>query len=110
MFDLRPQDLPGFDSSARDFHQKFPHQKREWIPEGFQIGKVRRPKKDVPPWARSVRTLLPHVVGPRLMRRLMIAQSYYIDGHTAAQIAQELGIKQKAVEAVIYELRHKQKI
>jgi hypothetical protein len=76
----------------------------EWIPDGFQVTKIRRPQKDVPSWANSDSELRRAIVGPAL-RRYRIAYLYWRLGWNSREVAEELGISQSAVEQCIHNLK-----
>jgi hypothetical protein len=86
-----------FDQSSEEF-------KGDWIPDGFQVRKVRRPKKNVPTWANSDKKLKMRIFGPA-MRRYRIAYLYWRVGMSAREVADELRTTEDAVEQVLTRLR-----
>jgi DNA-binding NarL/FixJ family response regulator len=76
---------------------------QEWIPQGFQVYTARRPRKNVPEWARSNRSLMARIFQPAI-RRYNIAYLYWRVGWTAKEIAEELGQTVSSVKRVIERL------
>jgi len=85
------------DRSALEFHGDF-------IPAGFQVEKIRRPRKEVPAWAHSDAELRKTIIGPAL-RRYRIAYLYWRCGWNSREVAEELDISRSAVEQVIHNLK-----
>lgn len=85
-----------YDQSSTEF-------KGDWIPEGFQIRKIRRPRKNIPDWANNDKALKMRIFGPA-MRRYRIAYLYWRVGMSAREVAEELKISRKQVEKVVYQL------
>lgn len=78
---------------------------RDWIPDGFQENKVRRPQKSIPDWAGSERKLKQRILGPSL-RRYKIAYLYFRMGYNAREVAAACKMKVGNVQRVIYHLRN----
>jgi hypothetical protein len=76
-----------------------------WLPDGFQIRKIRRPVKDVPEWANSQFGIVCRVLGPAGIRNLRIAYLYWRVGWNAREIAEELGMTGNAVKQVLQKLK-----
>ena len=55
-----------------------------WIPDGYQVPKVRRPRKNIPQWAINHDALRSRIVGPA-MRRYRIAYLYWGCGWNARE-------------------------
>jgi len=87
-----------FDTSAEEF-------KNDWIPDGFQITKIRRPKKNAPKWARSQSGIAMRVLGKRGQMRLRVAYLYWMVGLNAREIAGILNKSKKDIYNIIYTLR-----
>lgn len=85
------------DDSSKEF-------KGDWIPDGFQIKKVRRPKKKVPKWARSQSGIAAHVLGKKGLIKLRIAYLYWMAGLSAREIAESIKKSEKHIRLVIYRL------
>lgn len=85
------------DQSSEEF-------KGDWIPEGFQVKKVRRPRKNIPLWANSDKKLKMRIFSPA-MRRYRIAYLYWRVGMSAREVADDVGATINAVECVIKELK-----
>lgn len=72
----------------------------DWIPEGFQVKKVRRPRKNVPEWANNDYQLRWRIFsGP--IRRYRIAYLYWRCGWNAREIAEEVGVRPANVKRTI---------
>jgi hypothetical protein len=71
--------------------------------EGFQIRKIRRPRKEVPYWANSD-TRLRFRIFKAPLRRYRIAYLYWRCGWSAREISEELKMKKWNVESVIKQL------
>jgi hypothetical protein len=72
--------------------------------DGFQIRRIRRPRKNVPPWANDMKSLRKRVLG-RAMVRLKIAYLYWRIGLNAREVAAELGITRRAVTETLARLK-----
>lgn len=77
------------DQSSEEF-------KGNWIPEGFQVKKVRRPRKNIPVWANSDKKLKMRVFR-RAMRRYRIAYLYWRVGMSAREVADEMRLNKQQV-------------
>ena len=75
-----------------------------FIPDGFQVKTIRRPRKDIPEWANNDEKLRRRIFGPAL-RRYRIAYLYWRCGWNAREVAEELNISLTAVESTIKKLR-----
>ena len=89
-----------FDLSSDEF-------KGEWIPEGFQVQKVRRPRKKIPKWAASQSGIVMHILGKRGCIRLRVAYLYWMMGLNHREIAETLNKSRKFIRNTIYNLRAK---
>ena len=78
----------------------------EWVPDGFQLKKIRRPRKDAPSWATSQLEIARTILRPAL-RRCWIAYLYWCVGWSAAEVAFEMGLSENAVRAAIKRLKKK---
>jgi len=78
-----------FDNSSEEF-------KGSWIPEGFQVKKIRRPRKDIPLWANNDKKLKLRIF-KSAMRRYRIAYLYWRVGMNAREISLEMHIKKQQV-------------
>lgn len=87
------------DQSGKEF-------KSDWIPSGFQIKKIRRPRKNTPAWANKDSSLVARALSPRSVRRIRTAYLYWRCNWNAREIAEELKTTVKAVELMIYKMRH----
>lgn len=88
------------DDSSQEF-------KGDWIPDGFQIKKVRRPKKKTPKWATSQATLAMHVLGREGRLRLRVAYLYWMAGLSAREIAESIKKPRKTIYNILYKLQTK---
>jgi hypothetical protein len=87
-----------------------PEEFKSSIPEGYQVFKVRQPKrrvKSVPRWAQGEASLVRHAAGEYAMRRIEIARRYWLLNETSGQIAKSLGVNRAVVENVIHSLLHR---
>lgn len=89
-----------YDNSSEEF-------KRDWIPEGFQIRKIRRPRKNTPKWAQSHTALAMHILGKKGLLRLRIAYLYWMADLNAREIAETLNKSEEYIRNVIKKLRRK---
>lgn len=80
----------------------------DWLPDGFQVKKVRRPRKRVPWWANSD-TLLADYIFEGSRRRYKVAYLYWRVGFNAREVAEELEMTQTQVESIICRLHAGQK-
>lgn len=81
--------------------------KTEWVPSGFQLKKIRRPRKDDPPsWATSHLEIARTILGPAL-KRCRIAYLYWCVGWSAAEVAFEMGLSENDVRVAIKRLKKK---
>lgn len=97
----------GFDESAQEFRIKL-KDGRELIPAGFQEIKLRHPAKAMPDWMRDEPTMMLHIAGRRVMRKVRICLLYFKTGMTAPEVAASMHLKLRTVENTIYELCHRQ--
>lgn len=77
------------------------------VSEGFQIKKIRRPRKNIPWWAnndKKLRTKVFHTRGNAL-RNYTIAHLYWRCGWNAREVASQLNLSQGAVEQILSRLR-----
>ena len=72
--------------------------------EGFQIKKIRRPRKDAPEWASSLKAIENHLFLPQ-RRRVRITYLFWVVGLNAREVAGETGETVRAVERVLDRLR-----
>jgi hypothetical protein len=86
-----------FDESSQEF-------KGNWIPDGFQVRKIRRPRKNVPTWANSDKKLKMRIFGPA-MRRYRIAYLYWRVGMSAREVSEEVGGSLDSINNVIKYLK-----
>ncbi len=78
-----------------------------WIPEGFQVNKARRPRKDIPEWASSIKRIEIKILRPAAIaarRRCQIAYLYWNLGWTAREVGQAVKMKVERVKYVIRQL------
>jgi hypothetical protein len=85
------------DDSSQEF-------KGDWIPDGFQVRKIRRPRKNVPTWANSDKKLKMRIFGPA-MRRYRIAYLYWRVGMSAREVAEEVDTTTKNIYRILSDLR-----
>ena len=83
-----------FDYSSEEF-------KGNWIPEGFQVRKVRRPRKQTPKWARSQSGIAMRVLGKKGRLRLRVAYLYWMAGMNYREIAETSGKSKKCISNII---------
>ena len=88
-----------FDESSQEF-------KGNWIPDGFQVRKIRRPRKNVPIWANSDKKLKMRIFGSA-MRRYRIAYLYWRVGMSAREVSEEVGGTVNAIKLIIRNLKGK---
>lgn len=74
-----------------------------WIPDGFQVRKIRRPRKDCPEWVANEESFRRALFLPAI-RRYRIAYLYWRCGWSAREVAEELGITTNAVEQAVKKL------
>jgi hypothetical protein len=89
-------------SEYDEFRQRF------GTAEGFQIEKVRRPrKKTVPAWAKSEHKLRKKLFSTRgnILRNYEIARLYYLCNWTAREVSEQLKTTQNAVKKVLKRLK-----
>lgn len=100
--DQEPADVPEglFDTTAQDLTG-------DWTPEGNQVTKIRRPKKEVPVWARSRVHLLKRIMGDKMMRHYQIAYLFWFLGLSAPEVAAEVHMDVRQIEGILYELKHR---
>jgi len=81
--------------------------KGPWLPTGFQVTKVRHPRKRVPRWAGSASSLALYVLGTEGRFRFKVAYLYWIVGMSAREIAESTKKSQKSIRNILYKLLRK---
>lgn len=87
-----------FDQSGTEF-------KGNWIPAGFQIKKIRRPRKTIPSWANKDSTLIARALGPQVIRRIRVSYLYWRCNWNTREIAEELSTTVNAVKCLIKKMK-----
>lgn len=62
----------------------------DWLPEGFEVTKIRRPRKDAPDWVMSRGALRSLVI--KEFRRVRVAYLFWRCGWSEREVAEETGI------------------
>jgi len=73
----------------------------DWIPDGYQVKRARRPKKRVPEWANDDEEMKRRLVGPAV-RVWHACNLYWRLGLTAREVAGELRTSEGAVRQIIH--------
>jgi hypothetical protein len=72
--------------------------------DGFQIHRIRRPRKNVPPWANSNKTLKERILG-KALQRYEIAYLYWRVGWNAREVAAKMKVSRRVVTETIARLK-----
>lgn len=75
----------------------------DWLPEGFQITKIRRPRKDAPAWIMDVRKLRQALI--REFQKYRVGYLYWRCGWSSQEIADEIEISISDVKKTVQRLR-----